>query len=126
MNRSILLVTKDSTVIAALQAMFVATDYVIEVCDECDVQFKFKISQPQVVILDANKESLQTCRKLKKSNEASDFSVIMLAETMERQLLFKAYKAGMNFYILKQPEYILLGLTLQTIFKLDMGRENVA
>jgi DNA-binding NarL/FixJ family response regulator len=118
MNKKILVVTQDSTITDTLRLKF-GEDYTIEGCKGSKLEDKIRLSKPQAVILDSASQGVKFSRKLHYLNQPPTFSIILLAEVMSPRLMLEAYKAGVNYYILKQPGYEALVLTLRSIFSLE-------
>jgi DNA-binding response OmpR family regulator len=120
MNHRILIVTSDLALATALDLEIESGDVTIQVCRSKGAKDEATKWQPEVVIIDGTllgKESLKVCRRLKHSKQLGSIPVLILNNLINSRLMSAAYKAGADFYILKQLEdHRALLLTLQTLF----------
>jgi two-component system alkaline phosphatase synthesis response regulator PhoP len=105
MSRKILVVTHDQELETTLRCEI---ENEIRVCSRENAREEADNWLPQIIIVDTalpGKDSYKLCRTLSQLNQLEPPSLVFLSEEMNNRSLSSAYKAGVNYYILKQGEY---------------------
>jgi len=123
MNKKVLIVSQDTSLITTLKFEFESQGATVRSCTSKALPEEALSWFPQVVIVDAGlpgQESLKLCRTLKHSKQLCTISLIYLGEVMNVKAMSAAYKAGIDFYVLKQGEdYRALHLAAEAVFRLE-------
>lgn len=122
MNKKVLIVSQDTSLITALKLEYESQGAAVRECGSKTLPEEASSWFPQVVLVDGGlpgKESLKACRILKHSNQLCIIPLIYLGDIIEAKAMSAAYKVGVDFYVLKQgQDYRALNLAMEAVFRL--------
>jgi PleD family two-component response regulator len=120
MDNKVLIVTQDTTIATVLNF---EVEINVHTCNSRVAEQEVANWFPQVIIIDgesSSKESLKLCTRLKSSKQFCSIPVIFLDNVMNVRQMGKAYKAGVDYFILKQKnDWRALQLTVQSVLSMQ-------